>query len=35
MMKILYITVHPEDGDWDESKNLNEVYDNIRLLDAE
>ena len=35
MMKILSIAVHPEDGDWDESKNLNVVYDYIRLLHAE
>ena len=35
MMKILSIAVHPEDWDWDESKNLNEAYDYIRLLDAE
>ena len=25
----------PEDGDWGEAKNLNEVYDYIRMLDAE
>jgi len=25
----------PEDGNWGEAKNLNEVYDYIRMLDAE